>query len=300
MKYLFVGILTILLLVWLEFSGVHIPNPFVREKVTPAVEERGDQGVDSLVKNTAAQEPKKVYTPGPLRSRLTGLTTVLTTEGVLQFTNTERRKAGLTPLRESSMLRAAASQKVGDMFSQNYFAHVSPDGRGPADFVETAGYSYIVVGENLALGDFRNDEDLVKSWMDSPGHRANILGSRFREIGIALKQGRFEGRNTWLAVELFATPLSVCPTTNEVLKGRIDERESTLTSLERRLDNLQSQIAAAETEGKEDEHRQLVSEYNTLVEQHNSLVRESKLLVNEYNESVRIYNECVKQFAGSR
>lgn len=102
--------------------------------------------------------------------------------------NRERASRGLTPLRLNESLSLAAQDRIADMFDQRYFAHVAPDGTQPFVWVSRRGYRYRAVGENLAVG-YPNADRVVRGWMDSPGHRANILQRNFDEIGIAVANG---------------------------------------------------------------------------------------------------------------
>ena len=72
------------------------------------------------------------------------------------------------------------------------------------------------------MGNFKNDQDLVSAWLNSPGHRANILNTRFTEIGTAVLKGFYEGREVWMAVQEFGLPLSSCP--NPDSKVKIERR----------------------------------------------------------------------------
>jgi uncharacterized protein YkwD len=101
--------------------------------------------------------------------------------------NRQRAAHGLGPLRLNAKLSQAAGDRIGDMFAKHYFAHVSPDGIDPFDWVEQRGYRYRLVGENLAVG-YRGTA-VVDGWMRSPGHRENILQSGFDEVGIAIADG---------------------------------------------------------------------------------------------------------------
>ena len=130
---------------------------------------------------------KKVITSIPLRKdgdTDTGGAAALTTSGIIRETNGEREHRGLTPLREILALNALAETKVRDMFRRAYFEHVSPTGENIGDLA-AGRYEYVVIGENLALGNYRDDRDVVSAWMNSPGHRANILHAAFTEIGVA-------------------------------------------------------------------------------------------------------------------
>jgi uncharacterized protein YkwD len=108
--------------------------------------------------------------------------------GVLAEMNRERAGHGLAPLRLDDRLNAAAADRAADMFALGYFNHVSPDGRSPFLSVQNRGYRYATVGENLAAG-YRTPQAVVSGWMRSPGHRANILGSSFDEVGLAVVEG---------------------------------------------------------------------------------------------------------------
>ncbi len=109
-------------------------------------------------------------------------------EAVVEAMNRQRAVAGLSPLRINSRLALAADDRIGDMFAKHYFNHVSPDGLQPWAWVEKRGYNYHEVGENLAVG-YPTAEAIVDGWMQSPGHRANILGRAFDEVGVAISTG---------------------------------------------------------------------------------------------------------------
>lgn len=106
---------------------------------------------------------------------------------IVSAMNRERVAHGLTPLDVNVRLEAAADDRIADMFEKRYFSHVSPDGIQPWSWVDERGYSYREVGENLALG-YPSADSIVDGWMHSPGHRANVLGAHFREVGVAVSQ----------------------------------------------------------------------------------------------------------------
>lgn len=109
-------------------------------------------------------------------------------EQVVEAMNVERRARGLQPLRLNRQLSLAADDRIRDMFSQRYFDHVAPDGTQPFVWVTRRGYRYGTVGENLAVG-YRSADRVVNGWMNSPGHRANLLGRKFDEVGISVASG---------------------------------------------------------------------------------------------------------------
>ncbi len=108
--------------------------------------------------------------------------------------NSQRSRHGLAPLRLNRRLSAAAAAHATDMDARNYFSHDSLDGGSFVDSLRRAGYlngaRSWTVGENLAWGSRgRAPQMITRSWMNSPGHRANILSSSFREIGIGVAYG---------------------------------------------------------------------------------------------------------------
>jgi uncharacterized protein YkwD len=109
--------------------------------------------------------------------------------------NAERAARGMKPLRANQLLRKAAAGHAVDMVRKVYFAHDSLDGRNFATRIERAGYlrgaNNYTIGENLgwAATDADTPRTMVELWMASPGHRANILQPKFREIGIAVTRG---------------------------------------------------------------------------------------------------------------
>ncbi len=124
--------------------------------------------------------------------------------------NQSRSENKIGPLVVNPLLEKAALLKAKDMATKGYFAHQSPEGFTPWYWFKEAGYSYVYAGENLAI-DFSESRDIQNAWMNSPGHRANILNPRYTEIGIATYEGMFEGRPTTFVVELFASPKASQP-----------------------------------------------------------------------------------------
>lgn len=103
---------------------------------------------------------------------------------VFQLTNTERSRFGLRPLRFSCRLYEAAKIHTIDMARNRRMSHTGSDGSRLGDRVNRVGYPYSRVGENVAYGQ-RTPEAVVRSWMNSQGHRQNILNPNFTEIGVA-------------------------------------------------------------------------------------------------------------------
>lgn len=252
----------------------------------------------NLVENSL---DSKISTPGPLKVSdvlLDSSKKNLTISGVIQETNRNRVEFGnLPPLIENQKLNISAEQKMNDMFSKQYFEHISPIGEGVDDVIKSINYEYILVGENLAMGIFRDNKDLVEAWMASPGHRANILNDKYLEIGVAVGYGDFEGKNVWLAVQHFGVPRDVCPEVDNVLKGIIDLDQKNInqmiTNLTQKYNNIES---GAVVEGKTTTEQ--IITYNDLVKKYNKIISELKEKISTYNNQVRTFNECLKNFTG--
>lgn len=126
--------------------------------------------------------------------------------GVLvDLTNDDREKRDLHELEHHPLLERAAQLKANHMAENGYFAHNSPDGTTPWEWFYQAGYQFQHAGENLAVN-FSDSQDVEDAWMDSPGHRANILNGDFTQIGIATAKGEYKGRETVFVVQMFGTP----------------------------------------------------------------------------------------------
>lgn len=110
---------------------------------------------------------------------------ILTAEQIVHQANADRERYGLPTLQVSQTLSQAALAKAQDMLSNNYFAHVSPNGTKPWFWFSSMGYNYSFAGENLAVG-YSDAAELQSSWMASPKHRANLLSPQYTEIGIGI------------------------------------------------------------------------------------------------------------------
>jgi uncharacterized protein YkwD len=130
----------------------------------------------------------------------------ITRATVLAEMNAQRAAGGLPPLRDDARLVAAAGDRMRDMEELAYWSHESPDGRPPFVWMRPRGYDYGFAAENLAVG-FETAELLVTGWMESKGHRANILSPVYQDCGIAILEGSTRGRATGMSVVvLFARP----------------------------------------------------------------------------------------------
>lgn len=131
----------------------------------------------------------------------------ITSPTVVALSNSARTEGGLTALKVNSLLGSAAQAKANDMLAKQYFAHNSPDGKVPWDFIKATGYNYVTAGENLAI-DFTEAESVQTAWMNSPGHRANIMNKAFQEIGIGIAKGMYNGHQTTIVVQMFGAPIA--------------------------------------------------------------------------------------------
>lgn len=107
---------------------------------------------------------------------------------VLDLVNQERQKAGLQPVQLDEQVAAVATKKSEDMRDKNYFSHDSPTYGSPFDMLKQFGVNYNSAGENIAAGQ-RTPEEVMKAWMESPGHKANILSSNFTHLGVGVAKG---------------------------------------------------------------------------------------------------------------
>lgn len=123
---------------------------------------------------------------------------------LVSMTNSARSENGLGTLSTNAALTSAAYAKAQDILAQDYFAHNSPDGRTPWDFINASGYTYAYAGENLGIG-YSDASELFTAWMNSSTHRENILNANYREIGIAVITGEYQGVETIVVVQEFGT-----------------------------------------------------------------------------------------------
>jgi uncharacterized protein YkwD len=106
------------------------------------------------------------------------------TSEVARLVNVERKKRGLRLLKGNSVLAQIASGHARDMYHREYFSHQSTDGRTMRDRFEDANFDFRYAGENIARGQ-KTAQRVMTAWMNSPGHRKNILNPRFGRIGVA-------------------------------------------------------------------------------------------------------------------
>lgn len=143
----------------------------------------------------------------------TSVAAEITPETILENLNRKRVELDLPPFRRDFRLDDAAEDRLGDMIEMRYWAHLAPDGRRPFTWMTARGYRYIRAAENLAAG-FDTPALLVDSWMESAGHRENVLEPEFVDVGIAVLDGSTVRRSSGRSVvvlfgrELIAAPIS--------------------------------------------------------------------------------------------
>ncbi|UAL48945.1 SafA/ExsA family spore coat assembly protein [Sutcliffiella horikoshii] len=109
-------------------------------------------------------------------------------EQVAKLVNQERAKYGLKPLKLNWELSRVARYKSQDMIDKRYFSHTSPTYGSPFDMIRNFGISYRSAGENIAAGQ-QTPQEVMNAWMNSDGHRKNILSSQYTEIGVGYAKG---------------------------------------------------------------------------------------------------------------
>ncbi|MBO5907020.1 MAG: LysM peptidoglycan-binding domain-containing protein [Clostridia bacterium] len=145
------------------------------------------------IKNTALIYPGDVITIPSLDATVSSYE-----KEVIRLVNKERTSRSLPALKEDWELSRVARYKSEDMKARNYFSHTSPTYGSPFEMMKNFGISYRSAGENIAKGQ-RTPEAVVNAWMNSPGHRANILNSSYTHIGV----GYVKDGNIWTQMFIF-------------------------------------------------------------------------------------------------
>ncbi|MGF7533422.1 CAP domain-containing protein [Bacillus mexicanus] len=141
-------------------------------------------------KNTASKAPEAAEKANTTASAPSSVSAY--EKKVVELTNAERQKQGLKPLQIDETLSKSAHAKSQDMKDKNYFDHQSPTYGSPFDMMKSFGITYKTAGENIAKGQ-KTPEEVVKAWMNSEGHRKNILNPNFTHIGV----GYVESGSIW-------------------------------------------------------------------------------------------------------
>ncbi|ABO66674.1 MULTISPECIES: CAP domain-containing protein [Geobacillus] len=143
-------------------------------------------------KKPAANTQAPAKTPATAPKSTTQETTGLNAyeQQVVELTNKERAKHGLPALQVDLALSKVAREKSRDMAVNNYFSHNSPTYGSPFEMMKKFGISYTAAGENIAKGQ-RTPQEVVNAWMNSEGHRANILNKNFTHIGVGFEENGY-------------------------------------------------------------------------------------------------------------
>jgi uncharacterized protein YkwD len=150
-----------------------------------------------------ASHSSAAHLPGYVK----GYATDVSDASLLEETNKRRALEGLQPLTLNTKLDAAAQTKAQDMKNRNYWSHVTPDGKEPWDFVTNQQYSYKKAAENLAFG-FVSSNSTLNGWMNSAGHRANVMDPDLKEVGFGMvNASNYQGKGEeTIIVALYGTP----------------------------------------------------------------------------------------------
>lgn len=138
--------------------------------------------------NKQVSNPNLIY-PGQKLNIPTKSTEETTTEQeILKLVNAERSKQGLSPLTLNWELSRVAKFKSEDMRDNNYFSHTSPTYGSPFEMMKSFGISYKSAGENIAAGQ-KTSQEVMNNWMNSSGHKANILSKNYTQLGVGKATG---------------------------------------------------------------------------------------------------------------
>ncbi|TLS50067.1 LysM peptidoglycan-binding domain-containing protein [Paenibacillus antri] len=126
----------------------------------------------------------------PAAQQSTGTQSTASTfsQQIVTLVNQEREKAGLKPLLSNNSLSVMALDKAKEMYNSNYFSHTSPTYGSPFQMMNAYGIRYTYAGENIAKGQ-RTPQEVMNAWMNSTGHRRNILSPNFTHIGVGYYNG---------------------------------------------------------------------------------------------------------------
>ncbi|MBU8878356.1 SafA/ExsA family spore coat assembly protein [Bacillus sp. FJAT-29790] len=146
-------------------------------------------GVSEIINaNPQISNPNSIYPGQKINIPTLSTATTNVEDQVVQLVNQERAKNGLKPLKSNWELARVARYKSQDMIDKRYFDHNSPTYGTPFQMMKNFGISYRSAGENIAAGQ-ATPKEVVQAWMNSEGHRKNILSSNFTEIGVGYVKG---------------------------------------------------------------------------------------------------------------
>ncbi|MBM6619475.1 CAP domain-containing protein [Bacillus suaedaesalsae] len=167
--------------------------PFSHYKVSPGdsfwfIAKRYGLDYRELMRLNPNVEPTNMHVGEIIRLKADASSSSSFHDQVASLVNQERAKAGLGKLTHAADLKAVAQKKAEDMINSNYFSHTSPNYGSPFQMMKTFGITYQAAGENIAKGQ-KTPQEVMNAWMNSPGHRANILKPEFNTIGVGFHHG---------------------------------------------------------------------------------------------------------------
>lgn len=217
----------------------------------------------------------------------------LTPLNIIWFTNYYRVQHNLPPLVTSQQLMQSSNDKLNDMFMNQYFNHTQPGNNRSFDvFFDQEHYSFIKIGENLAMGDFNTSKEIVDAWMNSSEHRKNILDPVYTNIGVSDGYGTMNQTNTRAIVQHFGKPRSDCPLVNTNLNTQINALKSQITTLKNKIGTKEGEVTSTNPLNPSD--NSIISEYNSLVDSYNLMTGQISTLVDTYNQQVTQYDRCIQ------
>lgn len=218
---------------------------------------------------------------------------ILTRSGILSIVNAERISRNLSTMSLNQSLNESATIKAKDILANQYFAHTAPNGTTVDDLVEDTGYQYLKVGENLALGEFVSDSDVMKAWMASPGHKANILDAQFDELGVGIQKGVYEGATVYVVVQHFGRPTSDCPSIDKTILATYESVKQKVLDTENELKAIKATVDEGRAGGQlMNEEAEAFNELNT---KYKNYFEELNQIRNTYNLQVQTFNSCLDQ-----
>ncbi len=177
---------------------------FLKEKISPYTSHSvNNNDNNQLVHNTGSEAVvnKNEDEDNELQKEFSG-----TEDDLIVLINKERLNKNLKPLKKNSLLMLSAKDKALDMVAKKYFEHISDKRIQPWLFAEKNGYRYQSFAENIAT-DYFSANSVHRAFMDSEGHRANILNDDFRDVGIAIVPMKIDDKINYVVVEHFGTYL---------------------------------------------------------------------------------------------
>lgn len=180
------------------FVALYQPQPVDAQAHNVHVVQRGESmwkisvkyqiGLSEIIRaNSGIKNPSLIY-PGQ-KLNIPNIDNVKNVETeVLTLVNQERAKVGLRSLEMDWELQRVARTKSQDMAQKNYFSHQSPTYGSPFDMMKQFGIQFSSAGENIASGQ-RTPQEVMQSWMKSPGHRENILKPEYTHLGVGYYRG---------------------------------------------------------------------------------------------------------------